>query len=321
MSKSELQKQFQLRLEKPGLHINNNIIEHIGGPSSVYVLKPENKELPEFLLFGDVHFSYENTCDYNENKSYTISDGSFLDMFDIEGVHFFVEDNYSYLEGINYSFTPLSEIIHIARNCYTNKRNHGPCRFKFIKWHYTDIRSVIDNNFDVFDAEPEYNLPNYNLPNFQKDELLGKIGLFRNILDYIKKDIDSKVSIHYKYDKDLIEIQMKRQSILQKILIDLNRYFKSSKSIIDSIITNSPIIQKQESKSKLKLLDKITDFYTILENKLYVKFEKFISLHIGVEKFEGFKSFKTFLEVLKSKLDVFIIKTIIADSPLNTIRI
>ncbi len=60
-------------------------ISRISGPVSFYYLKPKDSSgnLPLILLFGDVHFSYDNmctdcTCEDEKNCCHAIYDDNFL---------------------------------------------------------------------------------------------------------------------------------------------------------------------------------------------------------------------------------------------------
>jgi hypothetical protein len=230
--------------KKKGIYIRNKRIKHMSGPVSIHYLVPSDnhkyKNLPLVLLFGDVHGDFDNVCSYEndkkKSKTYAIYDEKFIKLIDIEDVHFFVEDVYIHDSEKKWVFSnpdPITSVFNIARNCYkrTNK-----CISKNIKWHYSDVRRVIDGD--------------------EKYEVLKSIENFHEIL----KDIYTADGIDETVSSSFNEFKEDFNSLIKKWLV--------SDSFVD-FFTKENIYIKQEKKSELKLLNKLKTFYIKKEHKLY----------------------------------------------------
>ena len=228
-----------------GLYFNNKIIKEISGPVSIHILKPKNPELPIFLLFGDVHESYANMCD-KKPYSYIIYEKPFIDLFDIKGVDFFIEDHYhNPLETDLHKLLEeepddiLSELLNISRGCY-NRIDKSKCLTKFIRWHFVDSRNVV-------------------LKCNHKVLFSYIFGRLLEVIEVIKKeDLDeyyiNKIKEYY---KEFLIILNKNSSFVDCILNDLLN-----------------IKQNEKNKSSCKILDKLKEFYLDKENLLYLEYKK-----------------------------------------------
>ena len=290
-----------------GLKFNNKIIKKISGPISMAYMIPIEKNLPRFLLFGDLHGSYNNMCKDEEEDTYVISDQKFLDVFDVEGVHFFLEDVFFYNSRktdikIGTGGNLADVILKHARKCYKNKRIQDTCTTKYIKWHYTDIRHHSLEEKQNLNFAESLNLLN---------GLTQRITLM-NLTSEEKKTIN------------IPEIK--------KLFADLIRYTEPYDSFIDCFINNSDLIKKQEAKSPVKLLSLLTRFYKLEEDKIfmiYPEFKSFLDLkkyirelnihldeifkadskHIEFSQKQKFSIFHTVLSFLKSvTVDIYAIQ-------------
>jgi hypothetical protein len=167
--------------------IGNKPISRVSGPVRVTVLKPdddlkkrfeeEGARLPYIILFGDHHFSRENSCDdckcktnwitgkgwENKECCYDIDDPEFLKLFDGVAsknypIDFYTEQDYEprLSDPDIYNINPslkgnddigyLSKFIHDYKICYSKQERRTPrykkeCPTRDIRWHYIDTRS------------------------------------------------------------------------------------------------------------------------------------------------------------------------------------
>ncbi len=157
--------------------IGNKQISSLSGPVRVSVLKPntdlkkqfedEGGRLPYIILFGDEHFSKEdscNNCSCGNVCCYSIDDPEFLKLIDgVASKNFpidlFVEqiyeprlgnpDIYDVSESLKRFDREgyLSKFIHDYRICYSKKdrrtkRYREECPTRDIRWHFIDTRTV-----------------------------------------------------------------------------------------------------------------------------------------------------------------------------------
>ena len=134
-----------------------SIVNRISGPVSFYYLKPKDSSstLPLFLLFGDVHESYENmcsecTCEDKKKCCHAIYDKAFLKKIeklakpdrpiDFYTEHF--EDSDGLFNG------PLDKFMEPEfQACYKRTlKNKKNCPAPKIRWHYSDIRFAETKN-------------------------------------------------------------------------------------------------------------------------------------------------------------------------------
>jgi hypothetical protein len=132
-----------------------SIHNRISGPVSIYYLKPNNNSLPLFLLFGDIHGSYENmcsecTCEDAKNCCHAIYDKAFLKKIEklakpnrpIDFYTEYFEDSYTQFKG------PLEKFLEPEfQACYKRTlKNKKNCPAPKIRWHYSDIRFADTKN-------------------------------------------------------------------------------------------------------------------------------------------------------------------------------
>lgn len=169
--------------------INNQTIDKISGPVSIYVLKPKEtyfRDLkkndvyaPIFMLFGDEHFSLEGLCEPCEDSStcYVFYKERFLKLIDslaepeypidffIEGVEHATEENYEKEEAVDV----MDNLRDKFRPCFKRQLRGTQqykelCPTENIRWHSGDARYWYTNNYNF-----EYFI-------FTFFKLMGKIG-------------------------------------------------------------------------------------------------------------------------------------------------
>ncbi len=142
-----------------------SIHSRISGPVSFYYLKPKDSSstLPLFLLFGDIHFSYDDmctncTCEDEKNCCHAIYDKDFLKKIEKlakpnRPIDFYIE---FFGETEKVSTGPLHNFMEPEfQNCYKHTlKNKSNCPAPGIRWHYSDIRmSYTKNNIEnVFES-------------------------------------------------------------------------------------------------------------------------------------------------------------------------
>jgi hypothetical protein len=266
--------------EKKGIYIDDvKTIENISGPISMYLLT--SPKLPTILLLGDHHFSYRNMCKKDVPNSYVIYDQKFIDLFDFEGVHYFLEDKYynfkyqvrkkklEYLihsdNDTNKSTTnksttnksttnkhlgeekyrgPLHSLSERANPCYFGD-TEDDCKSKNIRWHYIDVRF-----FDDIVSDPFLYVLNLLDTNVLEPLLMSKQKTKTPLYDFTKFLNMSEFTYEFEDLNWLIE------------------YLSKYKSFVECIV-NSPLIQKQQIHSPIKLLDKLQTYYEKLELRIY----------------------------------------------------
>jgi hypothetical protein len=130
----------------------------------MYYLKPNDSSLPLFLLFGDIHGSYDNmcpncTCDDREGCCQYIHSISFIKKIESLAqpdvpidfyIEYFEDDDDGAFE------SPLDRFRQPDfQYCYKRTvKNRSNCYVPGIRWHYSDIRmSNIKNNIEtVFES-------------------------------------------------------------------------------------------------------------------------------------------------------------------------
>lgn len=245
-----------------GIHIDDDkIIENISGPVSFSLLV--NKRLPTVILLGDIHGSYDNMCDEKMPNTYKVFEQRFIDLFDVEGVHYYIEDSHDRSDTMNSfdSKDSLVDTISYASDCYNNPQQK--CKSKYIKWHYTDVRYIDDKN---------------------KNDFLYMIQVFEDIFGYILEDGLPRTETAFRSLFDELYVDLKKMKTLQRCV----KYMNIFDSFSDCIV-NSPLIKKQEKKCKLQLLTKLRDFYKVEEQKEFNQ-NSYYFLNFG-----EFKSYMTYL--------------------------
>jgi hypothetical protein len=143
-------------------------IKQISGPVSMYYLKPINDYIgmhgmPMFLLFGDMHDSYENmcsdcTCEDSKKCCHIIYDIEFLKKIEKlarphRPIDFYIE---FFEETTGIFASPLDDFREPEfQACYKRTlKNQSNCPAPGIRWHYSDIRkSYTKNNIEnIFDS-------------------------------------------------------------------------------------------------------------------------------------------------------------------------
>ena len=146
-----------------GIKINDTLIKRISGPVNFCLLSPiKNKNLEELkksnihpplvMLFGDSHFSSENTCEKcnNEDNCFSIKENSFLQLIDNLSdvkklsIDFNIEHPFI-LSDVNFAEVRpgvLSELKYKILPCL---RKEKTCITKNIKWTYVDTRNTPAN--------------------------------------------------------------------------------------------------------------------------------------------------------------------------------
>ena len=128
----------------------------ISGPVSMYYLKPNDSSLPLFLLFGDIHNSFDNmcsecTCEERKRCCHRIYDIDFLKKIEKlsrpqRPVDFYIE--YFEADDDGAFESPLDHFREPNfRNCYRRTvKNRKNCYAPDIRWHYSDIRMAHTKN-------------------------------------------------------------------------------------------------------------------------------------------------------------------------------
>jgi len=167
------------------LTIYNKQINKISGPAALRILRPDKTKfdyykkigmnLPVYILFGDVHGSFENMCEVCECKDglssccYKVYDPNFMRLIDKivspgHSVDFYMEGWGSHLKDDEYKLDlqelqttfpgPLPMLREAYTTCYnrnlreTTKYLDG-CPTKRIRWHSVDIRQTYDPYYDL----------------------------------------------------------------------------------------------------------------------------------------------------------------------------
>lgn len=149
--------------KKNGLKINDTLIKRISGPVNFYLLRPvknENlEELKKFninppivMLFGDSHFSSENTCEKcnNEDNCFSIKENSFLKLIDNLSdikklsIDFNIEHPFI-LTDVNFSEVRPGILAELKYKILPCLRKEKTCITKNIKWMYVDTRDTPAN--------------------------------------------------------------------------------------------------------------------------------------------------------------------------------
>jgi hypothetical protein len=151
-------------------------ISRISGPVSFYYLKPKDSSgnLPLILLFGDVHFSYDNmctdcTCEDEKNCCHAIYDDNFLKKLEKlakpnRPIDFYIEFFDNFDKGVFFG-SPLDKFMEFKFTfCYRHAVNlikYKYCPAPGIRWHYTDIRKSqrknnIENMFAIVQKFTEF---------------------------------------------------------------------------------------------------------------------------------------------------------------------
>ena len=146
-----------------GIKINDTLIKRISGPVNFYLLCPiKNKILEELkksninppvvMLFGDSHFSSENTCEKcnNEDNCFSIKENSFLKLIDNLSdikklsIDFNIEHPFI-LSDVNFSEVRPGILAEMKYKILPCLRKEKTCITKNIKWMYVDTRDTPAN--------------------------------------------------------------------------------------------------------------------------------------------------------------------------------
>lgn len=279
-----------MSMKKKGIYIDDiKTIENISGPASMYLLTTTNPKLPTILLFGDYHESYQNMCDKKNPNTYVIYDQKFIDLFDFKGVHYFLEDAYHNIPSTNFKTLkylmnqensdyflnersadseggPLDDMRDYATPCYSNSSD---CKSKHIKWHYVDIRMIDDTISDPF----------FKIIDVLEKKILSPLSLSSTF----REENPSSPPL-FDFHKFLYVSELTAEFENLKWLI---KYMARHKSFTECII-NSSLIQKQQLKCPIKLLDRLQTYYKKLELKKYKEslyFKSYSHLLIYMTKF------------------------------------
>ena len=144
------------------LIVNKKEIHNISGPVSMYILKPKPnqqmfKNLPMYILFGDIHNNNDNLCDQKIDigKTYNIYDIEFLSLFSKlstpeEPIDFYTESqdlhNYNIYEPFD-TIYPMDYISSLYSQCYSKRKlvtyeyDEQKCKeIENVRWHSADAR-------------------------------------------------------------------------------------------------------------------------------------------------------------------------------------
>jgi hypothetical protein len=139
-------------IQSRGIIINDQIITRISGPTCIYFLeaKSDHNYLPMIFLFGDIHHSFDTSCNYCndiniKNCCYLIDDNKFLtllnskvDISKKKYIDFYIETSLETTTGFNGGFMNTFTTEPLI-NCF--KLSHKvSCPNKDIRWHGGDVR-------------------------------------------------------------------------------------------------------------------------------------------------------------------------------------
>ena len=142
---------------KNGIKIGNDIITRLSGPISTYFLRPRADRPVEFfplvLLFGDRHFSKDNSCfncicEDNNDCCLSISSLKFLQMIDSLAlpeypIDFYTEMFLQITDGFKGGY--MHDLINDYPSCfYQSLKNtiDDNCPTKNIRWQGADARQA-----------------------------------------------------------------------------------------------------------------------------------------------------------------------------------
>jgi hypothetical protein len=130
------------------MRLGREEVHQITGPSSYcLLLPPQDSKLPIQLLFGDVHRSFNNPCDEEDEKhTFKIYD-EFLTVLDKVGkiypVHFYTESAYGRfietVKGLEDGYL-FSRVVRKVTDCYDAYSYEDNCPTTYIKWNHVDAR-------------------------------------------------------------------------------------------------------------------------------------------------------------------------------------
>ena len=137
------------------MQVGDILVNRLSGPASVYYMKPSalkvnGMDCPLVLLFGDIHFSYENACDPCDQKEgcYALHDREFLENIDKLAeeypIDFFTESNPITRPPLDQGFL-FGKLMNTTRKCHQAKdrstREYSRfCPTRNVRWHYVDSR-------------------------------------------------------------------------------------------------------------------------------------------------------------------------------------
>jgi len=270
--------------------IGNKPIKSISGPVRVCVLKPnidlkkrfeeEGGRLPYIILFGDYHFSREETCEKCDCESsgdccYEIDDPEFLKLFDGLAsknfpIDFYTEelyeprlsepDIYKINESINRQDKTgyLSKFIHEYKTCYSKKdrrtkKYKNECPTRDLRWHYIDTRKVEYGN--------------------SGEALLykGIIEFFRLLFFYFNKDIPENEDTSFNEGRKAFSKYTKEFTMVFDIITNgpefLNNYLTEDSNFL---------LTKQVKKQVLPELRDIKLWKAIMNDRIHETFYDYI---------------------------------------------
>lgn len=233
-----------------------SLITHISGPVSMYYLKPNDSSLPLFLLFGDIHGSYDNmcpncTCDDREGCCQYIHSISFLKKLESLAkpdvpidfyTEYFEDDDDGAFE------SPLDRFRQPDfQNCYKRtSKNRSNCHVPEIRWHYSDIRmSNIKNNIETM-FESLYIFIQFCIDLNKKQSYEGV-----SMSEWLNMDKSSKIYKRY------TGIDISKKKDLHKIIDVISSLDELPERIVDFLfsydyLSSSPSLIYKQFKKQVK---------------------------------------------------------------------
>jgi hypothetical protein len=259
---------------KNGITIGETTIRKISGPVSFYFLKPtwkvpldEEHYLPLIMLFGDVHFSKERSCEScscsKDSCCYTISDKPFLELIDTLAetypIDFYTETAFlgmgrGFDNGYMKDFTTGSFM-----DCYHRVLRNTNCPTKNIRWHAADARFMGLFNLEPYDEYMQSFDKNVVSKKFlnnqyiethlsELSELIYEMFKFNNqsfiifnrlyllINEYVKKTHFETLNNYLIFIKNLLEGTKTLDEFYDKMSVEIFKIMNKDNSLIEKQI-------------------------------------------------------------------------------------
>jgi hypothetical protein len=264
------------------LLINENRVNRISGPVSMYILTPKRndvfKNLPVYMLFGDVHNSNENICEGGDNLSgtYNIYDINFLNILNTlstpeEPIDFYIEGgdlhNREHEDAIYPETFPMQMVWNLYIKCYNNRNrrisnyDQKDCS-KNIRWQSGDARNFEDEKFEKMNCNIYKVLENLDFKN--KLDLISQLNEFFKKGDYCVEKILNEKAFSFEdiiFSQDsLIFKQLEKFKPVQRDKM-IEYIIKFCKYLSDSIISKNKIYFKKFEEIHKHFINFVNIFY------------------------------------------------------------